>query len=199
MSRSFASHSSNFTFVLALAMTVGCSGQAPKDTCNGSSVGSTQVSDPCSGSGGSTTAGGGSSGGNTSIGGSSGSSSLPPLDLTCHSDDDCCVATDTCLAIAVLYSKIGSPANMPPTSYASCSKCWTPVVEVSCVNNQCVGVDKNMSMNGTSHCGKLATGTGGAGSVGLLSIAIPSSSTTAASPAAATATTTQSPTFGCGG
>ena len=121
---------------------------------------------------------------------------VPPLDLTCRSDNDCCVAVDTCRALAVLYSKIGSPLVMPPVEHSYCADCYTPIVEVSCVNKRCVGSQQNTPMNGYDHCGKL--GIGGSGGRSLQSI---ESSTAGATSAATTAATTPPPQtrFSCGG
>jgi hypothetical protein len=111
-------------------------------------------------------------GGCTGAGGAGvgGSTTIPPIDLTCNTDDDCCVQSDTCRSVVVLYSKLQGLVYWPPATSTSCLRCFTPVVEVSCKNNLCSGTVVNA--NGTSgvpgvesHCGKIK-GTGGATSLG---------------------------------
>lgn len=215
MSHKMGLNRTNLTFLFASAVVSGCAGQAPIDTCSTNSALSAAGANPCSGSGGATTGGTGSSGGGAGKGGSAGSSSLPPLDLTCHSDSDCCIASDTCRALAVLYSKLQGLLYWPPATMTVCSKCYTPVVEVSCVNNQCTGTIVNsMGYSGTpgvgSHCGKLtttgtggtsSTATGGASSKAAYATSVQLASATSdptASNAAAIAASTQT-VFGCGG
>ena len=116
--------------------------------------------------GGSTGAGGvGDTGGVPSQGGTTGDMTSTQVDLTCYSDDDCCIRSSLCQAVAVLYSKVQGLVYWPPAKFTSCSRCYTPVVEVSCRNNQCTG--EVINSNGydgipgvESHCGKIQ-GTGG--------------------------------------
>jgi hypothetical protein len=123
------------------------------------------------GQGGRTGTGGAGGGGGTVVqGGSTGTTTIPPIDLTCNTDDDCCVESDTCRSVVVLYSKLQGLVYWPPSTTTECLRCYTPVIEVSCKNNQCTGMVTNA--NGysgiagvESHCGKLP-GTGGATSPG---------------------------------
>jgi hypothetical protein len=124
-------------------------------------------------------AGSGGAGGTGSApaqGGTTGSTTTTPVDLTCNTDDDCCVSVDTCRAIAVLYSKIQGLVYWPPATSTSCLRCYTPTVEVSCRNNQCTGtVLGNYLSQGTAHCGKIqSAGTGGTTTqANAASVAIP--------------------------
>jgi hypothetical protein len=93
-------------------------------------------------------------------GGSTGSTTIPQVDLTCNTDNDCCVKSDTCRSVVVLYSKLQGLVYWPPSTSTSCLRCYTPAVEVSCKNNKCTGTVTNaMGTSGVkgveSHCGKV--------------------------------------------
>jgi hypothetical protein len=103
-------------------------------------------------------------------GGSTGSTTVPQVDLTCNTDDDCCVRSDTCRSVVVLYSKLQGLVYWPVATSTGCFRCYTPVVEVSCKNSKCTGTVTNPNgysgVTGVeSHCGKIQ-GTGGATSQG---------------------------------
>jgi hypothetical protein len=141
-----------------------------------SSQGGSIASGGVVGQGGLTGTGGPGSGGSAAQGGATGATTVPQVDLTCYSDDDCCVRSDTCRSVVVVYSKIQGLVYWPPATGTGCLRCYTPVVEVSCKNNKCTGTVTNPNASsGTpgvgSHCGKLpgtggATGSGGATGAG---------------------------------
>jgi hypothetical protein len=147
------------------------------------------------GQGGRTGTGGAGNTGSTPMqGGTTGSATTTPVDLTCNTDDDCCVRVDTCRAIAVLYSKIQGLVYWPPSTSTSCLRCFTPVVEVSCKNNQCTGTVVDPMGSGTSHCGKLpSTGSGGTTGTTTRTGAVD-----IASPATPAFDTSRQLVFGCG-
>jgi hypothetical protein len=137
------------------------------------------------------TGGAGATGSTPMQGGATGSTTT--VDLTCNTDDDCCVRVDTCRAIAVLYSKIQGLVYWPPSTSTSCLRCFTPIVEVSCRNNQCTGSTLTPTSNGTSHCGKLpSAGTGG--TTGTTTATTPASGAAPVTPAYET---TPQLVFGC--
>jgi hypothetical protein len=147
------------------------------------------------GQGGRTGTGGAGNTGTTPMqGGTTGSATTTPVDLTCNTDDDCCVRVDTCRAIAVLYSKIQGLVYWPPSNGTSCLRCFTPVVEVSCKNNWCTGTVADPMGSGTSHCGKLpSTGSGGTTGTTTRTGAVD-----IAAPATPAFDTSQQLVFGCG-
>jgi hypothetical protein len=76
----------------------------------------------------------------------------------CRNNDDCCIALDTCMNVAYLYSK-GPGADEPPTisppSNGYCTACIPPPIQVSCEDGQCVGtrISSYPTALLTSHCG----------------------------------------------
>jgi hypothetical protein len=184
----------------------GCTGQ--ETPACGAMGGGTSV--PCSTGGmaamGGSNATGGSATGGTATGGSATGGTATggsPPDLTCNTDDDCCVAVDTCAAQAAVYSKLTGPWKTWPGPSSGCSKCWAPTVDVRCQGNWCQGqASTSPSMqHGPAHCGRLTSGTGGttgtAGASGGSSGQ--STSTSAASPETEPLLGDSAlPIFGCG-
>ena len=85
----------------------------------------------------------------------------------CRNDSDCCIAVDSCMAMAYLYSK-GPGGAGPPTLPVhnpgdGCLACIPPAVQVRCVSGQCVGekISSYDSQFTSAHCGTLAIPDGG--------------------------------------
>ena len=205
MSRTLRLHSS--TLAATLGVIIGGCDAEVAPTCG--------TSDPCA-TGGTLAMGGSSSTGGSATGGTAGSAAGgaagsatggSPPDLTCNTDDDCCVEVNRCLTAAAVYSKLSGPWITWPVPEYGCYLCYIPIVDVRCLNNWCEGQqisDYLQTENGTAHCGRLpsgtggTTGTGGAASAGGSS---PSTSTSggAASPQGLFAPSPAVlPVFGCG-
>ena len=87
----------------------------------------------------------------------------------CRNDSDCCIAVDSCMAMAYLYSK-GPGGAGPPTMPVhnpgdGCLPCIPPAVQVRCVAGQCTGEKLSTYSSSSSltsaHCGTIAIPDGG--------------------------------------
>lgn len=85
----------------------------------------------------------------------------------CRNDSDCCIAVDSCMAMAYLYSKGPNGSGPPtlPTHQAGdpCLACIPPAVQVRCVSGQCAGekISSYSSQLTSAHCGTIAIPDGG--------------------------------------
>jgi hypothetical protein len=111
-------------------------------------VGSVAVPLACSGGGSNTTADGGTI-----------YTSLPPDDIKCATDTDCCVITDGCRSAAYVVHA-GDAVQMPQPSMG-CNACIVPAVQVWCKNGTCQsGELENIDYAASAafrqdHCGTL--------------------------------------------
>ena len=85
----------------------------------------------------------------------------------CRNDSDCCIAIDSCMATAYLYSK-GPGGAGPPTMPIhnpgdGCLACIPPAVQVRCVSGQCTGekISSYPSLLTVGHCGYITIPDGG--------------------------------------
>ena len=93
----------------------------------------------------------------------------PTLPAPCQVDGDCCVAMDTCLAMAYLVGRTeydAMVASIPSISsrLGTCVSCGQPAVQVQCSGGFCMG-GKLPIYSGTlttSHCGYISVSDAGA-------------------------------------
>jgi hypothetical protein len=85
----------------------------------------------------------------------------------CRNDLDCCIAIDSCMATAYLYSK-GPGGAGPPTMPThnpgdGCLPCIPPAVQVRCLSGQCTGekISSYSSQLTVGHCGTITIPDGG--------------------------------------
>jgi hypothetical protein len=94
----------------------------------------------------------------------------PVIDLSCQSDNDCCVVLDDCQVALYLVGasqRAQMEAYLKALDRKMCTSCMAPNVQVACTNGQCTGTELGTNLNwpptglGATHCGKLPVGTGG--------------------------------------
>jgi hypothetical protein len=91
----------------------------------------------------------------------------PAPSYACRDDSDCCIVTESCSAMAYLYSKGPGASGMPsiPPPPSMCPPCMQPAVQVRCDQGQCVGTKVSGVSSGPlvkDHCGLVAEPDGGA-------------------------------------
>ena len=86
---------------------------------------------------------------------------LPPENIPCTTDSDCCVVTDTCRSAAYVVH-VGDDVQRPQTT---CNLCTVPPVQVWCKNNVCqsgtLALSQGMEAFTKDHCGTLPIPDGG--------------------------------------
>ena len=92
----------------------------------------------------------------------------PTLPAACQVDGDCCVAMDTCTAMAYLVGRTEYPtmvASIPSISSGveTCLRCIPPAVQVRCNGGFCAGEKLPISSSAltTSHCGYISVSDAG--------------------------------------
>jgi hypothetical protein len=98
----------------------------------------------------------------------------PTLPAACQVDGDCCVAMDTCTAMAYLVGRTEYPAmvaSIPSTSsrIETCVQCIQPAVQVQCNGGFCAGeklpISSSTSPLTISHCGYISVSDAGTSTV----------------------------------
>ena len=96
----------------------------------------------------------------------------PTLPAACQVDGDCCVAVDTCTAMAYLVGRTeyqAMVASIPSISSGleTCLHCVPPAVQVRCNGGFCAGEKLSISSGAltTSHCGYISVSDAGTSTV----------------------------------
>lgn len=87
--------------------------------------------------------------------------SIPPENIPCTTDTDCCVVTDACRSAAYVVHA-GDTVQMPKTT---CNACIVPAVQVWCKNGTCqsgsLSFADGLQAFMQDHCGTLPIPDGG--------------------------------------